>query len=300
MRSLLGQCFSFLFPHSAEVLRKRRFADDSFAGGDTLQETIHVRDELVKILASASMSVGKWAANHPSLLSGITAGEKSAKELSFSEGETVSTLGLRWIPVDDDFCFNISLPSPASSLSKRSMLSEISRLFDPIGWLAPVIIQAKLLLQNLWLQGLGWDDPIPTEIRKAWLYFREQLTQAELIRIPRWFGTFKSSVWQSHGFSDASERAYAAALYIVVPADNRFIAHLVAAKSKVAPVKVVSLPKLELCGATLLSLSFTGVFSAETSVTSGGHIDRLTLNLLKHRQENFFFLLIFQTETKCI
>ena len=89
------------------------------------------------------------------------------------------------------------------------MLSEIARLYDPIDWFSPVVIQAKILLQNLWMQGIGWDDPVPQKLRSAWAEFREQLVQLEVIKIPRWIGSYKNSLWQVHGFCDASERAYA-------------------------------------------------------------------------------------------
>ncbi|CAB0037058.1 unnamed protein product [Trichogramma brassicae] len=102
---------------------------------------------------------------------------------------------------------------------------------------------------HLWLLGHDWDQLAdPTTIR-TWISFREQLPALQQCQIPRWLGTRSKSNVIYHGFSDASKKAYGATVYLV--SENK--AHLLAAKSKVAPIRTVSLPRLELCGATLLS-----------------------------------------------
>ena len=126
-------------------------------------------------------------------------------------------------------------------------------MYDPIGWLSPVIIAAKIILQNLWMQGKSWDDPVTENLENSWLSFRQRLPDLEHLKIPRWVGTYKSSEWELHCFSDASERAYATALYVVLREQNNISVRLMAAKSKVAPIKVISLSKLELCGALLVA-----------------------------------------------
>ena len=174
-------------------------------------------------------------------------------EHSFEMQEVISTLGLRWRPNDDMFCFKVSMPKPSSIVTKRTILSEIARLFDPLGWLAPVTIKAKILLQNLWMQGAEWDSPAPKVLQQQWLYLREQLSTIENLIIPRWFHTTSSTSWMLHGFLDASERAYSATMYLVTGEGAQTKSTLMIAKSRVSPIKVVSLSKLELCGAQLLA-----------------------------------------------
>ena len=188
------------YPIVSKVLRKNRYADDFLAGEDILGEAVTVREELVKILASAGMSVGKWASNCPDLLNNLDVPLEQTDEAMIPAQETVATLGLRWISSEDVFCFRVSHINLSEKITKRSMLSEIARLYDPIGWLSPVVIQAKIHLQNLWMQGIGWDDPVPQKLRLAWSDFKEQLGQLETIKIPRWIGTDKNSVWELHGF----------------------------------------------------------------------------------------------------
>lgn len=76
------------------------------------------------------------------------------------ESESHSTLGLKWHPASDTFSFAIQ-PRKATSLTKRRVLAETTRLFDPLGWLASVVIRAKILIQSAWMKQLDWDSPLP-------------------------------------------------------------------------------------------------------------------------------------------
>ncbi|XP_011859011.1 PREDICTED: uncharacterized protein LOC105556524 [Vollenhovia emeryi] len=128
-----------------------------------------------------------------------------------------------------------------------------ARLFDPLGWLAPVVIKAKILIQQLWLQRLDWDDQLACKDEREWLTFQGELQTLGDIRVPRWLNTSHTGEVELHGFADASERAYAAAVYAVVqPGRAGGGQFLLTARTKVAPISQVSLPRLELCAAALL------------------------------------------------
>ena len=116
--------------------------------------------------------------------------------------------------------------------------------------MAPVLIAAKILIQDLWMAGLEWDAPLPASLRVRWTQFITSLSTLNSLQIPRWPGILES--WELHAFSDASERAYAAAIYLrgVGPSGTVHTSLLVA-KTKVAPIKPTSIPRLELCGALL-------------------------------------------------
>ncbi|XP_041451907.1 uncharacterized protein LOC121405322 [Drosophila obscura] len=120
------------------------------------------------------------------------------------------------------------------SCTKRNVLSQIAQLFDPAGWLAPFVIQAKIFMQEIWLRELGFPA-------------------IQDVRIPRWLHVCPMAKVQIHGFCDASQRAYGAAIYIRVERPQGIVCALLTAKTRVAPVKTVSLPRLELCGAVLLT-----------------------------------------------
>ncbi|XP_029156108.1 uncharacterized protein LOC114928910 [Nylanderia fulva] len=123
-----------------------------------------------------------------------------------------------------------------------------------MGWLAPVVIRAKILIQTTWLQQLDWDTPLPAKDVKRWQQLLNQLPLLSNIRVNRWLSTDSDySTLQIHGFADASERGYAAAVYIRNSGTKQTTINLIMGKSKVAPVKPVSLPRLELCAAVLLT-----------------------------------------------
>ncbi|XP_070067196.1 uncharacterized protein [Drosophila virilis] len=133
----------------------------------------------------------------------------------------------------------------------------IAKLFDPAGWLAPVIVRAKIFMQEIWLQELGWDDSLPEDLVQRWHDFLTDYPSLEEIRIASWVDFQQKAKVQFHGFCDASQRAYGTALYLRVEINGCISTHL--ATKIVAPVKTVSLPRLELCGAVLLSKLTTAV-----------------------------------------
>nr|XP_029734345.1 uncharacterized protein LOC109426131 [Aedes albopictus] len=81
--------------------------------------------------------------------------------------EAVKALGIQWLPTDDVFSFKVSL-SVDSVNTKRQLLSDSSRLFDPYGWLSPVMVKIKILFQQLWLSDVSWDDPLPASVEVPW------------------------------------------------------------------------------------------------------------------------------------
>ncbi|XP_071575536.1 uncharacterized protein [Temnothorax nylanderi] len=122
------------------------------------------------------------------------------------------------------------------------------------GWLAPATVRAKILFQSTWFLGIDWDEPLPEKDVQNWRAFQVDLPSLEAIRVPRWLTSGDESCQlELHGFADASERAYAAVVYLLVERrDGEVEVRLLEAKTKVAPLKQVTLPRLELSAAALL------------------------------------------------
>ena len=123
-------------------------------------------------------------------------------------------------------------------------MSDSAKIFDPLGLISCVTIVPKIIFQRLWEQGTASDEPLPPDIQKEWLNWRTQLPEISAIHIPRCYTPVDSEIVdrQLIGFSDASEKAYCGVY-----------TSLVMTKTCVAPIKKVTLPRLELCGAHLLS-----------------------------------------------
>src|SRR5438874_13593192 len=103
----------------------------------------------------------------------------------FDHQESVKALGIKWNPNGDHFYFDVEEKKPAMKITKREVLSEIARTFDPIGWLTPTTVIAKILFQDLWRETQDWDAVVSNEILERWNTYQLQLRKASSIKIPR-------------------------------------------------------------------------------------------------------------------
>ncbi|XP_036347246.1 uncharacterized protein LOC118756600 [Rhagoletis pomonella] len=176
------------------------------------------------------------------------------------ESPTATVLGLRWDAAADELFFKVDLKESLGFLTKRRVLSAVAKLFDPTGILAPVVITGKIFIQRLWAAGLSWDEPLPDELQTTWVAFYSELDVINKIRIPRWLGMAEGRATTLLGFCDASTLAYAAVIYIrATDAEGHSAVSLLTARTKVAPLKGATIPRLELCAAHLLAVTLENV-----------------------------------------
>lgn len=261
------------YPLASKIIRENLYVDDVLAGGHTIQEAVRSRDELIEAMDSAGFKLMKWSSNEPQIIQDLPQ-EKllPVKWLDISEDSSTKTLGIRWNISGDYFTFTQPSIENKVSYSKREVLSTIAKLFDPCGWLAPIIVVAKLIMQQVWLDKINWDDPLKSVALISWQTFVKNSLSIESVKIPRWVQFTTSCYIELHGFCDASERAYAATLYLrVVHSNNNVDTFLISAKTRVAPIKKVSLPRLELCGAVLLSTLTSSVIASLPSDNLSRH-----------------------------
>ncbi|XP_075163335.1 uncharacterized protein LOC142235969 [Haematobia irritans] len=245
------------YPLASQILRSYMYVDDALFGAHSIQKVIDARNQLIDALASAGFSIRKWISNRKSILEGLPADSLLyADFLEFEDRSSAKTLGIRWNALSDAFYFTPITFSEDPSYTKREVLSQISKLFDPAGWLSPIVIVAKILMQRIWMERTDWDSVISPDSLVIWKTFQNNYPFIEKIRIPRWINFSPEGEVEFHGFSDASEKAYSAAIYIRVTYPNAVDTRLVTSKTKVAPLKTLSIPRLELCGATLLAEMF--------------------------------------------
>ncbi|XP_048007225.1 uncharacterized protein LOC125242520 isoform X2 [Leguminivora glycinivorella] len=259
--SKLAKEFSSRSPQGAAVLARDAYVDDIVSGADSVEDALVLRQQLVEILSSAQLHLRKWTSNNPEFLKGLPGSELYSEQLHNFENVhdlSLKILGLSWLPKEDTFTFKTSLND--CRCTKRSILSDIARIFDPLGLLSPVVFFAKYLIQLLWVSGVDWDNEVPTDIAQEWRKFKSQLVKMNSLFIPRRMVESFVSL-QLHGYCDASEKGYCAVIYCrVVQNDGTIVVRLCCAKTKVAPLRKCSIPRCELLAAVLLSdlvVSFT-------------------------------------------
>lgn len=147
---------------------------------------------------------------------------------------------------------NLELPE---TLTHRQALSLLAQLFDPVGWISPVIVVSKILMQKSWLSKATWDEPLPTQLQNKWLTYFLSLNDLSKISISRWNSHDPNSSSSGlHGFADASDLAYGAVIYLrtVTKSGETFVS-LITSKTKVCPIRKLTTPRLELQAARLIT-----------------------------------------------
>ncbi|KAM3966955.1 uncharacterized protein ACR2FA_011837 [Aphomia sociella] len=221
-------------------------------GHDNKDQLLHSCAMTAEVLKSGCFPLRKWLFNFDCDITEVTPNTVDYKSLTLGENVNAKMLGLGWRNKSDEFYFNSQYTNSSQKITKRYILSVISQIFDPLGLLGPFIITAKVMLQRLWLLKLGWDDEIPTSNTLTWVQFTSALPMLNTITIPRHVVGDEPEYVELHIFTDASETAYGSCVYVrTVNMDSTVCSHLLCSKSKVAPLKPISIPRLELCAALL-------------------------------------------------
>uniref|UniRef100_A0A8D8SBS8 Integrase catalytic domain-containing protein n=1 Tax=Cacopsylla melanoneura TaxID=428564 RepID=A0A8D8SBS8_9HEMI len=243
------------YPIASHVVSRDIYMDDLVTSVADEHEAKELYTQLKDFFRSGGFELVKWSSNSLRLLQDIPESDRLLKPLELEDKGFQKILGMQWESKDDFFSFRIEENASDTPCTKRSILSFAAKIWDILGFLCPVIIKIKILLQQLWSQHLDWDDTPPYHIVKTWNEFRLEFQKLSQLKIPRHLGVLDHNMPVTLvGFSDASEKAYACVIYcrVVLPNDD-VIVRFVCAKSKVAPLKTISIPRLELCGALLLS-----------------------------------------------
>ncbi|GFT60972.1 integrase catalytic domain-containing protein [Trichonephila clavipes] len=209
------------FPDAADVICNDSYMDDILSGDTTLEGAKKLQTRLSQLLQRGGFELHKWVSNSPELL----------KDLSASS-----------YVFDKEF-----QDAPVKTL-------EIARLYDPLGLIGPIVTKAKIFIQELWKIKLDWSEQLPPDAMEEWMNFYQKLAKVNNFKIPRCILLPSTIRIEIHGFSDASERAYAAVVYIkCFNESGQSQTRLLCSKSRVAPLKTLTIPRLELSAALLLS-----------------------------------------------
>lgn len=262
IKNLNAMDYQAEYPNAVEAIIKGHYVDDFLDSRDTIEEVVQLAEDVKFVHRQGGFEIRNFVSNSAEVRARLGESEAaSIKEWGPDNNEDVqSILGLRWLPHVDKFTFSAPMLPPAlldGSIrpTKRQVLRVVMSLYDPLGFLAAFVIHGKMIIQALWRYKCEWDDQIDDSSYsdwKRWIVFFPKLPE---VKIPRaYFGAAALGQCQSlqlHAFMDASDTAFACVVYLRYIDDGKPKCSLMGGKSKVAPVKVMSIPRLELQAAVL-------------------------------------------------
>ena len=242
-------------PEATQTVLNNFYVDDCLKSIATEEEAVNLVKELTELCARGGFHLTKWVSNSRALLCSIPGDERAAevKDLDLQQDElpVERALGVQWCTSSDSFKFKIQLPD--KPCTRRGILSVVSSVYDPMGFLAPLLLPVKLILRNLCKEKRGWDEEIPEKPQRTWKKWLADLDKLSDLSMSR---CFKSSsfgptkVAQVHHFSDASQDGYGVVSYLLLTngCEEKHVCFLMG-KSRVAPLKQVTIPRMELTAA---------------------------------------------------
>ncbi|XP_049885591.1 uncharacterized protein LOC126380309 isoform X1 [Pectinophora gossypiella] len=258
------------YKSASQAVLQGSYCDDFLCGADTFQEASRLIKELIGLLQLGSFDLHKWCSNDINLLSDIPKSKYGFDPRDLNEDHlTVKTLGLSYDAKEDVFKMSGKNVTTSDKPTKRTVLSSISRMFDPLGFTGPIVVCAKLILQQIWRCNLEWDTPLPADQVEVWQNFYSSLINMPDIIIPRNLYLADSDETQIIGYCDASSGAYCCCIYIKLRINNTVHVHLLTSKSRLAPLNSkLTIPKLELNGALMLAKLVTKIGLLFSNVTT--------------------------------
>ena len=262
---------------TADFLRHDFYVDDGLKSLPNTEKTLSLIDNSIAMCRKGGVRLCKFVSNQRDILDSLAPDDraKDLKDVNMVSDKLPleRALGITWCIESDSFKFRIILKD--RPLTRRGILSSVSSLYDPLGFIAPVVLAGKQILQHMCIDGADWDDPLPESLREKWEKWRASLECLHSLEIercikPKGFG--EPVVTEMHHFSDASLSGYGQCSYIRLKNNENHVAcAFVMGKSRVIPVKPVTVPRLELTAA-LMSVKVASLLEQELDYDNITHV----------------------------
>ncbi|XP_055632952.1 uncharacterized protein LOC129773379 [Toxorhynchites rutilus septentrionalis] len=248
-------------PVATDAIIKQHYVDDYLDSFDGLDKAAEIVLHVMKIHDHAGFHIRNFVSNRRELLQSLPSERVQSSEVKMFEEKdpiTEKVLGVYWNTTSDTLGYQIKLDKLGSDVTqmtrlptKREVLAFVMSVYDPLGLISNITVHGRILMQRLHIENIDWDDEIPEKLQSDWQHWLEIIKSAESITIPRYIFEERTDEVELHTFVDASEQAFCACVYVRSVSGNTAHVRLLSAKSRVAPVKPLSIPRLELQAAVL-------------------------------------------------
>ncbi|XP_044753725.1 uncharacterized protein LOC123313086 [Coccinella septempunctata] len=235
-----------------DTIIQKFYVDDFVESKDTETEAIEIIEKVKGTMSLAGFEVVNWLSNSK-LVQNIS--NDADEDKNISEEVTIQrVLGIWWNTQTDELSFKIEMEKfHGIKPTKRNILKSVMSIFDPLGMISYIVVKGKILMQHIWQAGVSWDEEIAHSFGERWKKFLVQISKVSEVRIPRCYSLLipQAEMIELHTFSDSSKEAFAAVTYLRIKSEEKIEISLVSSKTRVAPLKPISIPRLELQGAVL-------------------------------------------------
>lgn len=265
------------YPRAAEAITENHYMDDMMERENSEEDLIQLAKDVKFVHAQAGFEIRNFISNSEKFMRELdSTSELEDKSINPDKEYGIErVLGMWWNVKADSFTFSLKFLSVTREIltgeklpTKRELLKLLMSIFDPLGLISHFLIHLKILIQDIWRSKLDWDQPIASkEIIESWNKWLEILPAVETIQIPRLYTPKLTTSYHSveiHTFVDASEKAFGAVSYLRVEDESGVECSLMGSKSRVSPLKYLSIPRKELQSGLLGSRLTNSLISSQT------------------------------------
>ena len=239
----------------SDVITRSFYVDDLLRSTASLSEAREVIVDTRRVLSMGGFNLTKFVVNDSALLADIAVPDRAEQVVEITSEVVSKALGTCWDVTPDSFYYvNRPLVDVVSNVTQRSILKQVSSMYDPLGLITPIVLKRRMIFQAVVRLKLQWDEPVPGPLADKWLSWLASLSDLGSLRFSRCLvpESYVDGVAELIHFSDASQAGYRACSYLrIVTHSGSIHVALIISKGRLAPLRTVTIPWLELCAAVL-------------------------------------------------